>query len=324
MMSFLSRTGSGRMSTSTTPTESTTNNANNSNDAIIESITCPITGMPMTDPVQGPDGHTYERSAITEWLNRNPTSPQTREPMQVSQLKVNASIRFLCDKYHKGEFGQATTSRPTPKISTNHIKLNHKQYTDSSKKNLMISFNIDNDTFPQDIEHLPQDIVLAIDRSGSMQVSVEAKNADGKQLEAGFSVQDIVNHAAKTVAKTLNPKSRLAIIVFDNEIEILFDLKPMSEMNQSQAIAKIASIQPRGQTNIYGAIEKAIEILDTRDDKTNNGAIIMLTDGVPNISPARGEVETLKKLRIKKNFTAPIYTFGFGYNLQFVRFEMIP
>jgi Mg-chelatase subunit ChlD len=309
-MSLLSRVGSGRMSTPAT--EST----NNGNDAIIESITCPITGMPMTDPVQGPDGHTYERSAITEWLNRNPTSPQTREPMQVSQLKVNASIRFLCDKYHRGEFGQATTSRPAPKISSEHIKINHTQHTDSSKKNLMISFNIDNDTFPKQVEHLSQDIVLCIDRSGSMQTSVEAKDADGNQLEAGFSVQDIVNHAAKTVAKTLNSTSRLAIIVFDNEIEILFDLKPMTEMNQSQAIAKIASIQPRGQTNIYGAIEKAIEILDTRDDKSNNGAIIMLTDGIPNISPARGEVETLKKLRIKKNFTAPIYTFGFGYNLQ--------
>lgn len=314
MMSFLSRVGSGRMSTiPATPTESTTNNGN---DAIIESISCPITGMPMTDPVQGPDGHTYERSAIIEWLNRNPTSPQTREPMQVSQLKVNASIRFLCDKYHRGEFGQATTSRPAPKISTDHIKINHTQHTDSSKKNLMISFNVDNDTFPKNVEHLPQDVVLAIDRSGSMQTTVEAKDADGKQLEAGFSVQDIVNHAAKTWAKTLNPKSRLAIVAFDDKIEVLFELKPMSEMNQSQAIAKIADIQPRGQTNIYGAIEKAIEILDTRDDKSNNGAIIMLTDGVPNISPARGEVETLKKLRVKKNFTAPIYTFGFGYNLQ--------
>lgn len=47
MMSFLSRVCSGRMSTPAT--EST---AINGNDAIIESITCPITGMPMTDPVQ--------------------------------------------------------------------------------------------------------------------------------------------------------------------------------------------------------------------------------------------------------------------------------
>jgi hypothetical protein len=49
--------------------------------------------------------------------------------MQVSQLNVNASIRFLCDKYHRGEFGQATTSRPAPKITSEYIKINHTQHT---------------------------------------------------------------------------------------------------------------------------------------------------------------------------------------------------
>lgn len=65
-----------------------------------------------------------------------------------------------------------------------------------------------------------------------------------------------------------------------------------------------------------GALEKALQILDGRDDKTRNSAILMLTDGIPNVSPAQGEVETLKRLRKTKNFTTPIYTFGFGYNLQ--------
>ena len=35
------------------------------------------------------------------------------------------------------------------------------------------------------VEHLSQDVVLVIDRSGSMQ-SVEAKDASGNQLENGF------------------------------------------------------------------------------------------------------------------------------------------
>ena len=42
----------------------------------------------------------------------------------------------------------------------------------------------------------------------------------------------------------------------------------------------------------------------------------MLTDGQPNVSPARGEVETIKNLRYKKNFYTPLYNFGFGYGLQ--------
>ena len=76
----------------------------------------------------------------------------------------------------------------------------------------MISFNVDNDTFPKDVEHLPQDIVLCIDRSGSMQTSVEAKDADGKQLEAGFSVQDIVNL----------PKLSLKLLILNLDLLLLY------------------------------------------------------------------------------------------------------
>ena len=291
--------------------------ADTTSAALIESITCPITGDVMRDPVQGNDGQTYERSAILQALGIKPESPITREPMAPSDLKVNASIRFLCDKYHAGELGTtASIPRAPPKISTEQIKLHHSALTDGKDK-IMLSFNVDEESFPNiDCGHLPQDVVLGIDCSGSMCTNVEAKDGDGNKLENGFSIQDIVNHAAKTVAKTLDKNSRLAVIAFDDTITVVFDLMLLSAMNQSQALTKIGEIRPQGMTNIYGAIEKAVEILDVRTDKTRNSAILMLTDGQPNISPARGEVETLKKLREKKNFTAPIYTFGFGYNLR--------
>lgn len=35
---------------------------------IEESIRCPITLMPMKDPVTGSDGQTYEKDAIVRWL----------------------------------------------------------------------------------------------------------------------------------------------------------------------------------------------------------------------------------------------------------------
>jgi len=287
---------------------------NSTSSAIIDSITCPITADIMTDPVQGNDGQTYERSAIIQALNIKKESPITRQPMTIADLTVNASIRFLCDKYHAGEFGSIDTVRAPPKISTDKIKLDHTCLT-NGKNDIMLSFNVNPESFPG-TQHLSQDVVLVIDRSGSMQSSVEAKDSGGNNLENGFSIQDIVNHAAQTVAKTLDKDSRLAVIAFDDRIEIVFDLILMTEVNQSQALTKINGIYPRGRTNIYGGLEKAINILDVRDDKSRNSAILMLTDGLPNISPSRGEVITLKKLRESKNFTTPIYTFGFGYNLQ--------
>ena len=288
-------------------------------NAIIDSITCPITAQPMTDPVQGNDGHTYERSAIIEWLSRNPISPIDRSAMSSSDLKVNASIRFLCDKYHQGAFGDGARSTSPAKISADSIKLDHTISRNSDNKT-MLTFNIDLDSMPNiedgQVPHLSQDIILVIDRSGSMNQAVEAKDSNGNNLENGLSIQDIVNHAARTVVKTLDKNSRIGIVIFDNRIEMLTNLTLMTELNCSTVLAQIGTIKPCGQTNIWHAIEEAIKMLSNRDDKTRNGHIMMLTDGAPNISPARGEIETLKRLRKTLNFTAPIYTFGFGYSLS--------
>jgi hypothetical protein len=48
---------------------------------------CPITQEPIKDPVFAPDYHLYERSALEQWLRTNPTSPMTRQPMRIEDLK---------------------------------------------------------------------------------------------------------------------------------------------------------------------------------------------------------------------------------------------
>ena len=284
------------------------------NDAVIQSITCPITCCVMTYPVQGNDGNTYERSAIVAALQIKQESPITRQPMTLTDLKVNVPLRFLCDKYH--EMARNVSAPLVAEPLSKPIILDHSISKNTNK--LLLTFNVNKESFPKDSNegHLSQDIVLVIDRSGSMNSQVEAKDRNGQNMENGLSIQDIVNHSAKTIVKTLDAHSRICIIKFDGTIDIVTPLMFATETNKVQIMTSIDSIKPGGQTNIWGAIEKALEILDTRADKSRNSAILMLTDGIPNVSPAQGEVETLKKLRKTKNFTTPIYTFGFGYNLQ--------
>jgi len=284
------------------------------NDAIVQTITCPITCCIMKDPVQGNDGNTYERSAIISALTIKQESPITRQPMRISDLKVNVALRFLCDKYHQTL--QSVTTQSSQDRLSKPIILDHAINKNNDK--LLLTFNVNKESFPKDLSegHLSQDIVLVIDRSGSMHSQVEAKDRNGQNLENGLSIQDIVNHSAKTVVQTLDAHSRICIIKFDNVIDIVTPLMYATETNKVQIMTSINSIKPGGQTNIWGAIEKALQILDGREDKSRNSAILMLTDGIPNVSPAQGEVETLKRLRKTKNFTTPIYTFGFGYNLQ--------
>lgn len=293
------------------------------NNAVIESITCPITLAPMHNPVTAPDGQTYEKEAIVKWLSEKGTSPHDRRVMTANELQVNAAIRFLCDKYHSGEITAAETPRAKPAIFYNSIKLNCDVFKRiiTNDNHVMMTFKVDesNDhlqSLPEDERYLSQDVILVIDRSGSMNSAATSQDSDGNNTESGWSVQDVVNHAACTIIKSVNSNTRIAVIAFDNYIEEIVPLTLMTEMNKSTTIAKVKEIKPRGQTNLWGGIEKGISILDERDDKSRNGNIVALTDGSPNISPARGEVDTLKKVRVKKNFTASIYTIGFGYNLQ--------
>ena len=307
-------------------------------EIIRETLTCPITQDIMIDPVQGNDGQTYDRRAILQALAIKPESPITRAPMSPSDLKVNTTIRYLLDKYNEGKLGNTSTplvnklardmsdatasTTAAAIIQAKSEKLNHlleissnsiynAQRTETLIDITATSKNISVDTAPD----IGTDLIIVIDRSGSMGLSVEAKNNSGDAIENGFSQQDIVNHAAKTVAKSLSSIDRLGVIIFDNNVQTLFNLISMTEINISTAILKINTIRPSGQTDIWSALNIANDILYKRHDKTRNPAIIILTDGAPNISPSRGEVHALKSKRKTLDFYPPVYTFGFGYNL---------
>ena len=294
---------------------------------IIEStLMCPITQEIMKDPVQGSDGQTYDRDAIVRWLNQKQTSPLTNLPMGIHDLKVNAAIKYLVDQYHAGNLsalsGQISQPIQNNNLEDNKSENNNKLLTnnygilkDKGLLSIFDEYTSTKDSVSKD-DLLPIDLVLCIDRSGSMNTPVEAKDETGSKLEDGFTQQDIVNHAAKTLAKSLSSKDRLAIVIFDNKIETIFELLPMTPVNVSLCMSKINDIKPDGQTNIWNAIERAYEILGLRSDTTRNSAVMLLTDGIPNISPARGEIETLKRKKKMAGYESPLYTFGFGYNLQ--------
>ena len=53
---------------------------------------CPITLEPMTEPVIDPEGNTYEKSAILEWIALNNNSPITRRPLSAECLVPNRAL----------------------------------------------------------------------------------------------------------------------------------------------------------------------------------------------------------------------------------------
>ena len=277
-------------------------------------LTCSITSNIMIDPVTGSDGHTYERSAITEWLTRKGTSPITREEMRIEDLVANKKAKQVIELFKCSSSIPVNTILPCCVVGkTDEIqKPEHKMlYCGNGMSHYSVSIGND----PNLIQY-GKDIILVIDRSGSMGAAATAKNTDGSVKENGLSVMDITKHAAKTVVHSLRPQDRLAIVLFDDLIKVLVELSHVTETTLDMILCQIDSIKPRGQTNIWGALECAMRLINTRDDISRNGSIIFCTDGIPNISPARGEVETLRRKIVEVNFTTPINFFGFGYNLE--------
>jgi hypothetical protein len=82
------------------------------------------------------------------------------------------------------------------------------------------------------VDHMPCDIVLVIDVSGSMNMAAPVPGeGDGAETEHnGLSVLDLTKHAARTILYTLNENDRLAIVTFSTDAtvseKVFFSKKP--------------------------------------------------------------------------------------------------
>lgn len=139
------------------------------------------------------------------------------------------------------------------------------------------------------IAHVPCDIVLVIDVSGSMGLNAPLPDNSGKKTENfGLSVLDLVKHAAKTILSTLDGRDRLGIVTFSETAKILQKLTPMGPQGRGKATRNIESMQPTNATNLWAGLKKGIELFEdqsnriTKDSVSRVPAVFVLTDGMPN------------------------------------------
>jgi hypothetical protein len=66
--------------------------------ALNDALYCPITFNLMHEPVIDPEGNTFEKVAVENWIRVNQNSPITRADLQIDQLYPNTAIKFLLDQ----------------------------------------------------------------------------------------------------------------------------------------------------------------------------------------------------------------------------------
>ena len=156
----------------------------------------------MVDPVVDPEGNSYERTAILEWLERSHTSPITRTPLTPEQLIPNRALQELLEVARgsgSGACPSVTREERRAAVNAAHVKVENAReetrrldsstalkmaHPSATETEVMISV-----APPRGVDRVPLDLCLVIDTSGSM----ESLATHGEETD-GLTLLDIVKH----------------------------------------------------------------------------------------------------------------------------------
>lgn len=127
-------------------------------------------------------------------------------------------------------------------------------HEDASRRLLMASVTCDEPAAAQERE--PLRVALVIDRSGSM---------SGPKLE-------ITREAVARFIRTLHPEDRVAIVAYDDQVDVVCDLRAPSE----ELARFVERIEAGGSTNLYGGWVRGAKLVG------RGGRVVLLSDGQAN------------------------------------------
>ncbi len=150
-------------------------------------------------------------------------------------------------------------------------------------------------------ETVARDVVLVLDRSGSM---------EGEKMSQA-------RDAAEYVLDNLGADDRFAVVDFSRYVRTFADeLHPASDADEG--IDYVRDLSAGGNTNISGALETAMEFLDGERPAT----IVFLTDGLATvgIESAEGILELVERNAPERT---QLFAFGVGYDVDTVLLDAL-
>jgi len=168
---------------------------------------------------------------------------------------------------------------------------------------------------PQVEKRASVDICCVIDVSGSMDDEARIQGSTGTAESHGLTLLDVAKHGVRTIAHTLGPDDRLALIAFNHNATIVFDLKAMDEDGQKYADSDIDKLLAGGGTRLWQGLQAGFDVLRNTTSVGRMGHIMLLTDGKAD---DKIEVWPSFEAYVEEHKTLPctVSTFGFGYKLD--------
>lgn len=148
-------------------------------------------------------------------------------------------------------------------------------------------------------QRIPKDVVIAIDKSGSM--SGEKMNQARK--------------AAEFVLQNLNEGDRFNLIVYESSVSnYKTSMTERTPQSIREVVSFVQSIQASGGTNIHDALVRSLAYADEGKGE-RPFYLLFLTDGMPTVGNTN-EAQIAEAAKRANKHNARIYCFGVGYDVN--------
>jgi Ca-activated chloride channel family protein len=150
------------------------------------------------------------------------------------------------------------------------------------------------------------DIVFTIDTSGSMKET----DPNNERFSAVLNLLD-----------NMNNDNRFSMYKFDDTAEKIISMSQVTKENKEAVSNQLKTFEnPKGNTNMRAALEKAYDEIKTSEASDRNAMVILLSDGGDTYDLNKKFSETMKPFK-EKNI--PVYTIGLASGNNFSMLKQI-
>ncbi|HEX4812396.1 MAG TPA: VIT domain-containing protein [Nonomuraea sp.] len=227
-----------------------------------------IPGAPIDGPAAG-EGVAPDTDAVPDASRISPPVllPGFPDPVRLSlAATVDAGgleLRELASSLHVvEEEGNTVRLRPGERLDRDFILRLSFETSTSLQLDGRGTFALTVVPPPLPSTRVPRDLVLVLDRSGSM--------AGWKMVAA--------RRAAARIVDTLTAQDRFAVLTFDSVVERAFEgLVEASDRNRYRAVEHLARVEARGGTELLQPLRQAVALLAPQPERER--VVVLVTDG---------------------------------------------